>query len=169
MAKAFDEDTNALLRKLAQALVDSQFNGTQAAFAKAIGLTPGFVSDFLNENRGAGLDLLRGVARYAPLELLEALQVDPRTVVLLAVERAEGGSMGKLPNELARAARAAIELLGCTPAVALRAADAAFAEHGEFAHGDPDWWLGKMREHIKDYQKSGERPSVNAKPAKLGR
>jgi hypothetical protein len=82
------------------------------------------------------------------------------------VEGETGGEMGNLPNDLKRAARAAIELFGCTPDAAVKAAEAALAKHGESPHGDPDWWLGKMRAFIEEYRKSGERPSVNARIAK---
>lgn len=167
MAKAFPDEVNDLLRELTQSVVDDCFSGKQAAFADAVGLSGPYVSEILGQKRGGGLELLISIARYRPLELLPILKIDPRTVSILWNEqRGEGAEMGDLPNELKRAARAAVELFGCTPAVALQAASAALAKHGESPHADPDWWLGKMRGHIEEYRKSGERPSVKALIAK---
>jgi transcriptional regulator with XRE-family HTH domain len=161
MAKAFPDEVNDLLRDLMQSVVEDCFDGKQAAFAAAVGLSDPYVSDILRAKRGGGLELLIAIARYRPLELLPILKIDPRTVSILWNEqRGEGVEMGELPNELKRAARAAVELFGCTPAVALRAANGAFAKHGETPHADPDWWLGKMRGDIEEFRKSGERPSI---------
>jgi transcriptional regulator with XRE-family HTH domain len=164
MAKNFGEEVNEQLRKLARSVVEVHFKGTQSSFASAIGVTPGFVSDFLAGKRGAGLELLRGVGKFRPIETLRILDISPRIVASLSLEQTTGeGDMGDLPNELKRAARAAIELFGCTPHVAVKAAETAFRKYGEHPEADPDWWLGKMRGHIEEYRKSGERPSVKAK------
>lgn len=164
MAKTFGDDVNEQLRKLARSVLENHYDGNQSSLAGAMGVTPSFISEFLSGKRGAGLDLLRGLGKFRPLELLQIMQVDPRIVVSLWVEHATAeGDMGDLPNELKRATRAAIELFGCTPQAALKAAEAAFRKHGEHPESDPDWWLGKMRGYIEEYRKSGERPSVRAK------
>lgn len=163
MAKAFDPEINAALRALAREEIRAR-GIAQGELAATAGVTPGYMSDFLNGNRGAGLRLLRGLGRAAPLKLLELLDVDPGTV--LALWSANGSreelQMGSVPESVRRAARAAIELLGCGPDEAARAAQQAFAEHGEVPGSDPEWWLGKIRGYLPVRRGSGVRPSSRA-------
>lgn len=160
MAKAYSDDVNDLLRALAQSAIDLHFEGKQGRFAKKNGLSAPFVSEFLSGKRGAGLELLMTIARYYPVQLLQILGIEPSSLLVLWSGREDGDPVTELPNELKRATRAAIELFGCAPSVAMKAANAAYAKHGETPHADPDWWLGKMRGHIDEFRKSDERPSI---------
>lgn len=167
MAKAFDDETNQLLRALARQVLHDKCEGKKIRLAEMIGVSGGYVSDFLNENRGAGLDMLTGLGKLAPLEFLGMLGIDPGVVVLLATQRNEGLEAGlvALPDVLRRAARAAIELTGCPPGDAGDAAIAVFEEFGPLPHTDADWWCQKIRDYLKARPKSGERPSSRLKSA----
>src|SRR5690348_12219203 len=126
MAKAFPRKVNNQLRELLQLVIDNHFSGKQAQFADATGLSGAYISGVLGGSRGGGLELLIAIARYRPLELLPILKIDPRTVSIFWSEREEAAvRVGDVPNELRRATRAAVDLFGCTPSVAVKAADAA--------------------------------------------
>lgn len=162
MAKAFDPEVNDALRSMARRIVASGVK--QAVLADRIGVSAGFISDFLSEKRGGGMRVLTGLGRSYPLEFLELVGIEPATVATLWVERPtgeddQGGEMRVLPESVRRAARAAIELDGCAPADAARAAAMAVAEFGEVPQADPDWWLGKLRRHLPDRTGSGVRPA----------
>lgn len=167
MAKAFDDETNQLLRQLAREVLRDKCDGKKVKLAELIGVSPGYVSDFLNENRGAGLDMLTGLGKLAPLEFLGMLGIDPGVVVLLASQRGEESEAGllALPDILRRAARAVIELTGCAPGDAGDAAVAVFEQFGALPHTDADWWCTKIRAYLDARPKSGERPSSRIKSA----
>lgn len=171
MAKAFDEKTNQILRVLARQMLKQEFDGVQSRLAKRLGVTAGFLSDFLSGKRGAGLDMLVGLGRFAPLEFLGVLGIEPGVVVTLIEGRHEELEAGlvNVPDVVRRAARAAIELEGCTPTAACEAALACWDEYGAVPDTDADWWLGKIRKRISETSKSGERPSVKLKSAKRSR
>jgi hypothetical protein len=159
MAKALDEDVNEQLRTFARGLLKNGRFESQVALAKAMSVSPGFVSDFLSEKRGAGRELLVGLGRLAPLELLKILEIDPRVIVDLWGDGTGNGEIEmKAPDGLRRAARAAIELTGCTPADAHQAALVVLAEWGERADADADWWLTKLRKKLPERTESGVRP-----------
>ena len=73
MGKAYDDAINDRFRKVLQKLIDERFDKKRSRAAAALGVSAAFVSDFMNENRGAGLDLLKGLSEYAPLEVLSVL------------------------------------------------------------------------------------------------
>jgi hypothetical protein len=168
MAKSYDDQTNEALRALARVVKRDRFDGNQTQMAEGLGVSGAFLSDFINDKRGAGLDMLVGLGKYAPLDLLKILEIDPSVVVMMMARDAMGLEAGlmALPDGLRRAARACIELTGCTPAEAGDAALQAFADAGEPAINDPDYWLPKVRDVVKARPKSGERPSVRLLTAK---
>ncbi|HVJ13856.1 MAG TPA: hypothetical protein VM686_00385 [Polyangiaceae bacterium] len=174
MAKSYGDKTNQRLRKVLADLVETRFEKRGKA-ASALGVSAAFVSDFLGENRGAGLDLLKGLARYAPLEVIAALEIDLPTVLNLAVRDGARGAVGeagademseRLPGPVVRAMKAAIELTGCTPSDAYKAACEAVEEYGQIEGSDADWWLAKVRDRIPKRSQSGTRPSVRLRAAK---
>jgi transcriptional regulator with XRE-family HTH domain len=157
MAKAFDDEINDQLRALARRVMREHAEDKQSLLAELLDVSPAFVSDFLNGKRGAGLETLSGLGRFAPLELLSILGIPPGVVVTLvegSLNQLEDG-LASLPSELRRAARAAIELTGCTPGEAGQAALAVFAEHGQRNDEEPDWWLLKIRSYLSARPKSG--------------
>lgn len=166
MAKPYDDQTNEVLRALARKVKKSHFDDNQTSMAEAMDISGAFLSDFINEKRGAGLDMLVGLAKFAPLDLLTILGVDPGVIVMLAKENSEGLEAGlvALPDVVRRAARACIELIGCTPGEAGDAAVEAYEVHGDVPHSDADWWQQKIRDIVKERAKSGERASVRLIP-----
>jgi hypothetical protein len=162
MAKAFDDETNQLLRRLAREVKRTRCDDKSARLAELIGVSPSYVSDFLNEKRGAGLEMLTGLGRLAPLEFLSMLGIDLGIVATL-IEGREG-TMGldvkRMPDVIRRAARAVIELEGCTPGAAGEAAVAVWEEFGALPVTDIDFWFDKIRKLIHQSGKSGERPST---------
>ena len=174
MAKSYGDQTNQRLRKVLEDLIKTRFEKRGKA-AAALGVSAAFVSDFLGENRGAGLDLLKGLARYAPLAVIAALEIDLRTVLNLAARDGAGSTVGengasemseRLPGPVVRAMKAAIELTGCTPSDAYKAACDAVEECGEVPGSDADWWLQKIRDRIPKRSQSGTRPSVRLRAAR---
>ncbi len=169
MAKAYGDQTNERLRKVLTKLIKDRFVQRGKA-ATALGVSSSFVSDFLHVKRGAGLDLLKGLAKYAPLEVMEALAIDLDTVLNLAVHDGARGvgeedEVHRLPGPVVRAMRAAMELVGCTPKEAFSAANAAFEEYGEIEGSDADWWLSKIRDRLPKRSQSGTRPSTRIRAA----
>lgn len=167
MAKAYDDEINETLRSLARTIIQRDFDGIQNKLAEAVGLSPGFVSEFLSGKRGAGLDMLTGLGRISPHILLRVLGIDPRVLVVVRSEDLEEEGMRNLPPALRRASRAAMDLFGCTPQAALQAADAALAKHGNQPDWEPWFWLDKVKTEIERFRLSGERPSVRALIAKV--
>lgn len=166
MAKAYGDPTNQQLRAVLRRLVDRQFDRVQSRAADALGVSGSFVSDFLNERRGAGLELLKGLSKYAPLEVLSVLEISLPAVVNLAAHEGARDAIRevdvdeRLPAPVVRAMRAAIELTGCTPSEAFSAALAAYEEYGEIVGSDADWWLSKIRDRLPKRSSSGTRPST---------
>lgn len=159
MAKAFDDEINEQLRALARRVMKEQGEGKQAQLAELLDVSAAFVSEFLSGKRGAGLETLSGLGRFAPLELLSILGVEVGVLLTLIEGRAnqlEDG-LASLPHELRRAARAAIELTGCTPGEAGQAALAVYAEVGDRQGEEPDWWLLKLRKVLDKRPSSGVR------------
>jgi hypothetical protein len=62
--KSLDAERNAVVRTYVKRVVEEDFEGNVSAAAVAFGVTQPTLSDFLNENRGAGIALLDGVARH---------------------------------------------------------------------------------------------------------
>lgn len=59
--RSFGEDRNAALRDVVRKIVDERFDGNSSATAKALGLSPAALHDFLAGSRGAGMKLLDGL------------------------------------------------------------------------------------------------------------
>jgi hypothetical protein len=175
MAKSFGGDVNGQLRDVARSLIAGMFDGNQSKFAEAVGVSATFVSDFLSEKRGAGLDLLVGLSKYAPLVVMGILEIDIPAVLSSAVQGGdrvvtrEEEQMERLPVTTVRALRAAIELTGSSVAEAVEAAAAAFDEYGDLPGTDADWWLVKIRERLPMRTANSSRPSQSkllaAKPS----
>lgn len=168
MAKAFDQQTNEILRGLARDVLKKKLDGNQAKLATGLGVSGSFVSEFLSGKRGAGLGTLIGLGQFAPLELLGILRIEPGVVATLVEGRNEEleAGLAMIPEVVRRAARAAVELEGCTPRDACDAALWCFQEHGAVPGTDADWWLTKIRSRLASTAKSGERPSVKLRQAK---
>lgn len=167
MAKAFDDEINDTLRALARKLLKEKFDGVQARMAEKLGMSGAFVSEFLSGGRGAGLETLSGLGRFAPLELLAILGIEPGVIVTLLEGRHEEleAGLAMMPEVVRRAARAAVELEGCTPGAAGDAAVWCFNEYGAVPETDVDWWLTKIRKRLDSSAKSGERPSDRIRTA----
>lgn len=167
MAKAYDDESNERLRELAKKVMRERCDGKGVRLAELLNVSPAFISEFLNGKRGAGLETLIGLGRFAPLELLTILGIEPGVVVTLLEARDEQLEVGlaQLPDVLRRAARAAIEIEGCSPGAAGDAAVWCWEEYGLVPETDVDWWLGKIRKRLSQTAKSGERPSVRIKSA----
>ena len=161
MAKAFDDETNETLRGLARKLMAERADGKGVRLAELLDVSPAFISEFLSGKRGAGLETLSGLGRFAPLELLRILGIEPAVIVTLLEGQSEELEVGlaNLPEVVRRAARAAVELEGCTPGMACEAALECFREHGAVPGTDTDWWLTKIRKKIDAGAKSSVRPS----------
>lgn len=167
MATAFDDATNEQLRRMAREIMAAKCDGKQNRLAEAIGVSPSYVSDFLNDNRGAGMEMLAGLGRLDPLRLLEILKIDPRWIVNLVNEGEPEDEAGLdvLPDVVRRAMRATIEVTGCAPAEAFEKALEAHEQHGDVHLDDTEWWYLKVRGKIPERPKSGERPSIRLKKA----
>lgn len=161
MAKAFDDETNEALRGLARKLMAERAEGKNVRLAELLQVSPAFISEFLSGKRGAGLETLSGLGRFSPLELLRILGIEPGVIVTLIEGRNDELEVGltKLPDVVRRAARAAIEIEGCSPGAAGDAAVWCWNEYGAVPDSDVDWWLGKIRKRINSTAQSGERPS----------
>lgn len=62
--KSLDGETQARVSELLRAFINDV--GGQAAAAKAIGISQGYLSEVLSGNRGGGGKLIRGLAKYRP-------------------------------------------------------------------------------------------------------
>jgi transcriptional regulator with XRE-family HTH domain len=155
--KSVDAPTNKRLREVALELKLSVFDDKQNRTARSLGVSGAYLSEFLGGTRGAGVDLITGLSKYRPLEVLRTLGINPRAIALLLSEEEAGLEMGayRFPDELRRAARAAMELLGCTSDEVLSASEVVYAEYGDRDDADPDWWLGKIRQRVPPRTKSG--------------
>lgn len=151
---------NRRLRIIVRGIRDNQFGGHQNEMAKSFKISGAYVSDFLNEKRGAGPELLQAVGRYKPLEVLRALDIAPESVLLLAGQEQEQEDSGveakNFPDALQRAARAAMELLGCTADEVLRASNEIVTElgRGDDSERDADWWLLEIRGRVPKRRRS---------------
>ncbi len=164
MAKSYDDETNERLRAVARRVIKDHFDDKQIRLAEKIGLSGSFISEFLNGGRGAGLETLIGLARFAPLEILSILRIDPVTVsaLLAGAQDSKGMGIDLLPDVVRRGARACIELTGEMPAEVCGSALEVFALYGELPNTNADWWCAQIRDHLSKRSKSGERPSVRA-------
>lgn len=167
MAKAFDDEINERLRGLARDWIKTRGNGVDARLAEFLEASPAFVSEFLSGKRGAGLETLIGLGRFAPLELLRIVGIEPGVVVTLLEAKNDDleAGLAKLPDIVRRAARAAIEIEGCSPGAAGDAAVWCWGEYGAVPESDVDWWLGKIRKRLSLTAQSGERPSEKLRNA----
>lgn len=68
-SRAFGKDRNDALRARVRAIMTADFGGNLTATAKALGLSPAALHDFLGETRGAGMKLLDGLAKYSGLSV----------------------------------------------------------------------------------------------------
>jgi hypothetical protein len=76
-----------------------------------------------------------------------------------------GEEMRGIPEELARATRALMELEAVSPKIAVSLAERALHQHGN-RHLSPSSWLQRMRTLLEDTgHESGLRPSVSVKAA----
>ena len=150
MAKSYDDETNERLRAVARRVMKDHMDGKQIRLAEKLGVSGSFVSEFLSGTRGAGLEMLVGLARFAPLDILEILHIDAGVVAaLLAGSQDEKGTgIELLPDVIRRATRACIELSGCTPADACASALEIYAQFGDLPNTTPDWWCAQIRQHI---------------------
>lgn len=153
--KALEDKNNEVLRRALRDIITHHFSkppkGAQGRAAVALGVSGSFLSEVLSGSRGAGPELLRGIARYRPLEVLQALEIDPKTVLALWSDSGEEAGVlngAEIPDALRRAARAAIELLHCTADEARKAAESAWAETTHHEDADADWWLLQLRERL---------------------
>jgi hypothetical protein len=174
--KALGADENATLQGLARSVIDAHF-GTQTAMAKATGLSQGHISTVKNgggagiavlralENGGgAGIAVLRALAKYRPVEIVRLLEI-PREALsgLWSESEAHGVNVEGLPEPARRAARAAIELWGCTPEEAVAAARRAL-EGGAEDELDVYKLVGVIEHFLPKKRRSGVRR--RSEPAK---
>jgi len=158
--KSVDRELNRRMRSLLRDIRDVNFAGKQGDTARGLGFSGGFLSDILNDKRGVGMDVISSAAKFRPIEVLRAIGIDPIAVALLVSEDSKGADVGLegMPEEVRRAARAAIELLGCTADEVLMATRNAVLEFGDRSDDrDPEWWFGKIRDRVPRRQKSGLR------------
>lgn len=77
--KALKGDQNDAARRYIRALMDRDFEGKQLRAAPHFGVTQGYLGEFINGRRGAGMKLLRGVAKYAGVPIEAILGDQPET------------------------------------------------------------------------------------------
>ena len=92
-------------------IVQRDFGGKVQPFAKAIGVSQGFVSDVLNDKRGPGISLLTALSRFAGKSIEEltggaSAEPPPHPTLRAALER------GGWPTWAAEAARSRQNLSG---------------------------------------------------------
>lgn len=73
MAGAIDDEANENLRNLARDLMNERFDGSVTKFARGLGMRQPSVSDFLSRKRGAGMALIRGLAKIDPVRTVDML------------------------------------------------------------------------------------------------
>lgn len=159
--KALKAEENETLRELVRRVLDAHFpgRGGQTAFSDATGLSQPHISGLLNDGKGGGIQSLRAIAKFKPVEVVQLLHIRLETLVGLWSEtEPEGVKLADLPEPVRRAARAAVELYGCTPDEAHAAALKVLARPT-----DPDEppspmeLLIAMKPHIPPRSKSGVR------------
>lgn len=62
--KSIDPAQNETLRTLVRSIVDTKYDGNMSATAKAWGITPTGLHDFLSRKRGAGLTILEALSKH---------------------------------------------------------------------------------------------------------
>jgi transcriptional regulator with XRE-family HTH domain len=75
--KTIGEERNSAVRAVVRGLIEKSFEGDQAAAAKAFGVSPSLVSEFLSGKRGAGMKLLDGIAAYTGRPIDEIVRHRP--------------------------------------------------------------------------------------------
>jgi hypothetical protein len=73
MARAVDDELNETLRTLVRELMRDRYDGNASRIARELGVSQAFVSDLLSRKRGAGMALIRALARIDPERVLEAI------------------------------------------------------------------------------------------------
>jgi transcriptional regulator with XRE-family HTH domain len=146
--REFPDDVNATLRALARSLA-SRFD-TQREMAESLGVSAGYLSDFIHGKRGSGLNLLRGLGQIAPIELLRMLNIDLGSLLTLLRNAPIVAQMLEvdLPDSLRRARDAAVPLTGCSVDHATTVAKQLLDERGDAWADDPDPWLHELRKRI---------------------
>lgn len=75
--KSIDPARNRAAREYTQRVVDEDFDGNVLRASKAFKISQSMLYDFLNNNRGAGLTVLEGVARYRRVSLEVVMGIAP--------------------------------------------------------------------------------------------
>jgi hypothetical protein len=126
--KALRDKENATAAALVRTVLDVHFpgRGGQTRFGAELGLSQDFISDVANEKKGVGINILRGLARYRPVEVVKLLGIKLETLRAHWSDGDWGELMADdLPESMRRVARAAVELWGVTPDAAAAAANEA--------------------------------------------
>jgi len=161
--KALTKEENKDLQLLTQAVLDAHFggHGAQTRFAKAANISQSTVSDLVRKGEGGGVASLRALAKYRPVEVVKLLGIEIATLVgLWSESNPQGVDMAELPDNLRRAARAAVELFGCSPDEAHQAAQAVLRDPADPDTRDAELWLMDIRPKLPSRQKSGVRRKV---------
>jgi hypothetical protein len=162
--KALQPEENATLQALVRSVLDAHFpgRGGQSRFAEDTGVSQGHVSGMLNSGKGGGIQSLRALAKYRPVEVVRLLGISlPTLVGLWAETDPRGADMAGLPEPLKRAARAAVELWGCTPDEAHKAALALLQQPQDPDQIRTPWeWASMLQAYLPPRSKSGLRRKV---------
>lgn len=123
------------------------------------------ISEAASAGRKGGVKLLRALAKFKPVEVLKILGVSPAALLAVWVESSKGAeelaNVDGLPDSLRRAARAAIELYGCSADEAKAAVVAArLSEDGLDDETPADVWVMRLPKYLPTRKKSGVRPKV---------
>ncbi|HEU4619515.1 MAG TPA: hypothetical protein VFV10_15870 [Gammaproteobacteria bacterium] len=154
--KALPAEVIATLGALVQAVVDSNF-GTQKEMGKKTGLSQAHLSNVI-KGRGAGFHVLHALAQYRPADVARLLGIRPENIIALWSETSShGAAVGELPEFARRAARAAVELWGCTPDEAVAATRKALEMASDEEKAAPLAFLGLLRPYLPSKVKSGVR------------
>lgn len=135
-SKALRLEENERVGALLREVLDAHFpgRGGQTAFADDTGLSQSQISSTLDGIKGAGIQTLRAIAKYRPVDAVKLLGIRLETLLELWTERESYVMSDSLPDSMRRAARAAVELWGCSPDEAVAAAKQLMP----IVKGDPD-------------------------------
>lgn len=160
-SKALRREENERVGSLLRDVLEVHFpgRGGQTAFADDTGVSQSHVSTTADGTKGAGVQMLRALAKYRPIEVVKLLGIKLETLLELWADR-EGYVMNDgLPDSMRRAARAAVELWGCSPDEAVVAAKKVMTlVEGDPDSHDPAALVGLFRPLLPRRAKSGTRP-----------